>query len=159
MKFALSTSSIAKQRQKSRKEEKQNENPNPKHSKSNYKNHTATASAILIVALVSSRTFWIRQPTLPITFPICFEGTTILKSTSWAFACLLGADTSEASKLGTIGSSSRRRFPVTVCPGSETNKVPGKGIETGRGAMAGMEGYRGISPGCILGRIFTAVRN
>ncbi|MCI86104.1 hypothetical protein A2U01_0107383, partial [Trifolium medium] len=63
---------------------------------------------------VSSRIFCIRQPSLPITFPICRDGTTILNITSCPFARLAADSSPEVAVPGS--SSSRRRFPGAGYP-------------------------------------------
>ena len=115
------------------------------------------ASAILIVALVSSRIFWIRQPSLPMTFPICRDGTTILNSTSWAnFTLRFAADSSSAE----TSSSSRRRFPAAAdgCPYSNSGNAAvgtgrGMGMGKGRGAGTGMGTETGTVGWYIIGFI------
>ena len=115
------------------------------------------ASAILMVALVSSRIFWIRQPSLPMTFPICRDGTTILNSTSWAnFTLRFAADSSSAE----TSSSSRRRFPAPAdgCPYSNSGNAAvgtgrGMGMGKGRGAGTGMGTETGTVGWYIIGFI------
>ena len=115
------------------------------------------ASAILMVALVSSRIFWIRQPSLPMTFPICRDGTTILNSTSWAnFTLRFAADSSSAE----TSSSSRRRFPAAAdgCPYSNSGNAAvgtgrGMGMGKGRGAGTGMGTETGTVGWYIIGFI------
>jgi len=69
-----------------------------------------------MLALVSSRIFCIRQPSFPITFPICFDGTTILNITSCPLA-RFAADNSTDEAIPR-SSSSRRRFMDEGYPAS-----------------------------------------
>lgn len=111
---------------------------------------TTMASAILMVALVSSRIFWIRQPSLPMTFPICRDGTIILNITSCATALLFTPDSSAKPP-----PSSRRRFKVDGFPSSAENPgteagAPARWTKYGEGVgMWGM--LMGISRGFMDG--------
>ena len=112
----------------------------PNSNQRNHKKLTAIASAILIVALVSSRIFWILDPSLPITFPICLEGTTIRNNTSWFLARRFGdrwsSATSPVAEAMTPPSSSRGRF---IEVGSD-----------GAGASDCGMGVLGTSPSCAI---------
>lgn len=99
-------------------------NANPNHGL------TAIASAILMVALVASRILCIRQPSFPMTFPICRDGTMILNITSWPFTRFAAESSASAAVPG--ASSSRRRLPdETGIPAAAASSWTEKGIWRG----------------------------
>jgi len=97
---------------------------------------TAIASAILMVALVSSRILCMRHPSFPMTLPIWREGTTILNMTSCPLA-RFAADWSIAAAVPGA-SSSRRRFPEDAAAGSWTEKGIWSGMGSGICICMGM---------------------